>query len=56
MAKNILIVPSNLIAPQPDNIPYIDFENTGLIKLNVRGNGDIVFSSATQSEVLFIND
>ena len=56
MAKNILIVPSNTIAPQPDNRPFINFENTGLIKLVVRNNGDIAFSSATESEVLLINE
>ena len=35
MAKNLTIVPGNLVQ-NPGRIPYIDFENTGTIRLEVR--------------------
>ena len=54
MAKNILIVPSNTIAPEASRIPYISFENTTIVGLQVLSGATIAFSADTVSNVLSI--
>ena len=56
MAKNILIVPSNTIAPEASRIPYISFENTTIVGLQVLSGATIAFSADTVSNVLSINE
>ena len=54
MAKNILIVPSNTIAPEASRIPYINFENDSIVGLQVLSGATIAFSNQNLSNILSI--
>ena len=67
MAKNLTIVPGNL-TPNPGRIPYIDFQNTGTIRLEVlpygvgtsiKWGGSLLMSSGgmrAYNDINLIND